>query len=316
MSLVENPIEKRLRAPFRISFFLVGMMIAWILAGAIRSALAGLAPNWITSPLSYIGTSVLFTVLVITTGRWLDSRPFSAFGIAKSRLWVHEYLVGIIIATLSSLFVFGVGLYVNLFEVVGFRPHSVQVTSWLPPLIGYLVVMLCVSYYEELVFRGYLSLNMYEGFHKKGSDTRISAIFTILLTSAFFAFVHANNPNATSLGVFNILLAGVMLGLPYFITGSLAMPIGIHFAWNFVQGPVFGLPVSGIQFPSSLFHTDFVGNPMYSGGPFGIEGGLLGTIAIGLVITGTLLFTRTYTAFFRVHPAIQTQSLQHPLNRL
>ena len=68
-----------------------------------------------------------------------------------------------------------------------------------------------------------------------------------------------------------------MFGLGYVLTGELAIPIGLHIAWNFLLGSMFGLPVSGIPAPA-LFLVVQRGPDMWTGGAYGPEGGLLGTL--------------------------------------
>lgn len=309
MNFFENPEEKRLRAPFRLSFFILGMIILWVGAGAIQSALRGLGPNWIMISISYLIVAMLSTGLVYITGKWVDYRSFGSFGLSKTRLWVNELVEGVIITSIVVLSVFGTGIMLDLFEVTGWRPGLVNPGKWISSLLGYFVMMVCVAYYEELLFRGYLTLNLFEGLQRNTLKFRAAAALTTFLISAFFAFVHANNPNATWIGVMNILLAGFMLGIPFFISGSLATPIGIHFAWNFVQGPILGLPVSGIIFPTSLIQTNSIEPFWVSGGTFGLEGGLLGTLGIVAIIVVLLIRYRFRYALTHVHPLILAQSI-------
>lgn len=309
MSILENQSENRLRAPFRICFFLVGVSIVWILSGIIQSALAGTGAQWLTTSISYVVTALLCTMLVYLSGRWVDNRPFTGFGFFRSSVWTRELIEGVALTTFVIVVIYSIGIYFNWFEITGWRPGIVRPGSWIPALIGYLIMMMSVAWYEELVFRGYLTLNLFEGFYRTPQHSRISALVTTLIISAFFALVHANNPNATWLGVLNILLAGFMLGVPYFITGSLAMPIGIHFAWNFMQGPILGIPVSGIVFRSSLIQTDAVASKLLSGGTFGLEGGLLGTLGILLILVLTLFVLRKRYPISEIHPALLTQSV-------
>ena len=73
---------------------------------------------------------------------------------------------------------------------------------------------------------------------------------------------------------------GLFFGLGYVLTGQIALPIGLHFTWNFVQGNIFGFPVSGrITHATSLFLTQESGPDLWTGGAFGPEAGLLGLLA-------------------------------------
>jgi membrane protease YdiL (CAAX protease family) len=74
-------------------------------------------------------------------------------------------------------------------------------------------------------------------------------------------------------------LIGLFLGLSYILTGDLAIPIGIHIAWNFFEGNVFGFPVSGVDSHLSLIATGQTGPIAWTGGTFGPEGVLVGILA-------------------------------------
>ena len=70
----------------------------------------------------------------------------------------------------------------------------------------------------------------------------------LLLTSVLFGAAHLANPNASWIAAIGIALeAGVMLGAAYMLTRSLWLPMGLHAAWNFTQGEIFDIPVSGTK---------------------------------------------------------------------
>jgi len=64
-------------------------------------------------------------------------------------------------------------------------------------------------------------------------------------------------------------------------TGRLWASIGFHFSWNFVQGFIFGIPVSGVFLPeSALMSTVLIGPVWLTGGAFGVEGGAVCTLVL------------------------------------
>ena len=123
---------------------------------------------------------------------------------------------------------------------------------------------------EEVLFRGILFRHL-EDFG--------GSWFALALTSALFGVAHIFNPNATFFSSFAIAVeAGVLLGGAYMLTRSLWAPIGLHAAWNFTQGQIFDVPVSGID-GTGLVEARLSGPELLSGGTFGLEAS-----AIALVI--------------------------------
>jgi membrane protease YdiL (CAAX protease family) len=109
-----------------------------------------------------------------------------------------------------------------------------------------------------------------------------------VVTSVFFGALHGLNPGASPLAFLGTTAAGVMLGLAYQSTGRLWLPWALHFAWNFAEGSLWGMPVSGLLAPS-VVRTQLHGPVLWTGGEFGPEAGLLGLLA---VILGTGVLAR------------------------
>jgi len=129
-------------------------------------------------------------------------------------------------------------------------------------------------------------INLAEGLNHHRIGKRNALLLAYGISSLVFGLLHLGNPNANWVSVLNISLAGLFLGLGMVLTGSLAIPIGLHITWNFFQGNVFGFPVSGIQAGASVIATQSVGPAWLTGGVFGPEGGLLG---LGAMLIGILL---------------------------
>lgn len=114
-----------------------------------------------------------------------------------------------------------------------------------------------------------------------------SAWPALLLIAAFFGWAHLNNDGASPVTAFGNALGGLMYGIAFFAGRNLWLPIGMHWAWNFAQGSIFGFPVSGTA-PSGLITQEVTGSTLLTGGAYGPEGGLVGMafrfVVIGLVI--------------------------------
>ena len=176
------------------------------------------------------------------------------------------------VAVGAALFAASVGIVAALgyYSVVAVNPW----TALLPPLS----MALASAYTEELLFRGVL-LRIAEEF--------LGTWIALLGSSALFALIHAANPNATLFSVLAIFLeAGILLGAAYILTRRLWLAIGIHFAWNFTQGGIFGVNVSGTSI-GGLFDSELSGPPLLSGGRFGIETSVFAVVpclAAGIVL--------------------------------
>jgi hypothetical protein len=131
---------------------------------------------------------------------------------------------------------------------------------------------------EELVFRGYPFQRLVEV---------AGPVAAVVVASALFGAAHLRNPFQSWISTLNTALVGVMLAICYLRTRALWLPLGIHFAWNFVQGYVLGLPVSGVAFPRAIFQTKISGPSWLSGGAYGPEGSIL---CLSVIAAGTVYF--------------------------
>ena len=271
------------------------LAVAWLLVRSGREigASGELDASILTgSPtLALIGSiAALMGVLlsVWLAGRFLDRRPFADFGFHLSGGWWLDLFFGMALGALLMTVIFLVELSFGWITVTGTFQTLVPGTPFALTMLIPTTLFLCIGVYEELLFRGYQLRNAAEGLNLPVVGPRNAVILAWVLSSAFFGYLHANNPNATLSSTFNVALAGVMLGLGYVLTGELAIPIGLHITWNFFQGSVFGFPVSGLGPVGATFlSTDQGGPELWTGGPFGPEAGLLGPAA--MILGGLLI---------------------------
>jgi membrane protease YdiL (CAAX protease family) len=126
---------------------------------------------------------------------------------------------------------------------------------------------------EELVFRGIL----FRWLEEWGGSW-----VALLMTSALFGAAHLMNPHASPIAAVGIALeAGVMLGAAYMLTRSLWLPMGLHAAWNFAQGEIYDIPVSGTDV-HGLIDARLSGPPLLTGNGFGLEASLIAIVVATL----------------------------------
>ncbi len=105
-----------------------------------------------------------------------------------------------------------------------------------------------------------------------------------------FAALHLANPGATPLAAATVAVAGLMFSAMYALTGRLWLPIGLHFAWNFSQGYLFGAVVSGGDLGGSVaVSTARSGSASWlTGGAFGPEASVFALVLVTVVTAGAL----------------------------
>src|SRR5215212_10286307 len=306
--------EGRLRALWRLvvqylAFRVLVSLLFNVFAVALLLAVSGgrsIVPDSPAIPLASGVAGLLGAVLTVwLAGHFLDRRPFSDFGFHLEGGWWLDLLFGMALGALLITAVFVVEVGLGWVEVVGafetFGTSGPFALSVLLPVAMYL----CVGFYEETVFRGYQLKNAAEGLNYPALGPRGAVLLAWVLSSVFFGLLHADNPSATFVSTLNIVLAGLMLGFGYVISGELAIPIGLHITWNFFQGAVYGFPVSGFgPLGATFLATQQTGPAIWTGGPFGPEAGLLAPIVMLLGISLIALWTRLRTGEISLHSPI------------
>ena len=154
--------------------------------------------------------------------------------------------------------------------------------------LSWLSLFLLVAVVEEVVFRGIL-------FRLITDKWNIAVGLTT--SSLLFGLAHLGNPGATLWAALAIALAsGWLFGMAYAYHQTIWAPIGMHWAWNYLEGGVFGCAVSGLPLDNLPLITPRISGPdILTGGAFGPEASII-CVALGIVlsIVYTVLYIKKY----------------------
>ena len=281
----------RLRTGLRLVVFLfvyVGLLILFGMLARVSYLVAiRISPD--VSPGPYL-EDVIFRGMLLAAAliasfictQLLDGLPWRAVGLWFHKSWFRDFVIGSLIGVLS------LALATLIATLGGGLRFSLSGRELLFPVLQTLVLsgvlFIIAALAEEALLRGYPLQTM----------TR-ARLFTLgaIITSVTFAALHMGNPNfRLGIPVLNLVIAGIWFAVAYWRTRSLWLPLGIHWAWNWALGSLFGLPVSGLTdiAPNPLLRGVDLGPTWLTGGDYGVEGGIAGTVAL---INSTIFVWRT-----------------------
>lgn len=222
-------------------------------------------------------SSIVFIWVLAIEGREIETLGF------YKESWLAKYASGLLIGLLMMstvvfiLYIFG---FITI-ETKSLQPVGIAALLNISIiLIGWLIQ----GATEEIVTRGWL-MNVL--------GARYNITVGLILSSVFFALIHSENPGINYVAMLNIVLVGILLGLIVINTGSLWVACGIHSAWNFAQGNIFGFQVSGNDVGvGSIVDLNLVGNEFIAGGQFGPEAGMVCSFVILVLIVIVLFLSK------------------------
>lgn len=310
-----NQAEGRLRAPLRLFVVLFAVLLFAIPLG-LFAALLGIVFEEFGPLLTALFETLSLAALVVPVIAviwFVDKRRFGDVGLTVDRSFRSDLLFGLTAGLLMATSVVLAGLLLGsgavegvLTSVEGDLFSGISVFTGLVVALGFFFVLAVL---EELLFRGYLLVNIAEGI-RIGTDDRTAVLSAVAVTAVLFGVAHAANPGASLFSTLNIVLFGLFLGCTYVFTDRLAVPIGIHTTWNYTLGPVFGLPVSGLTSSVVVFDLELGGPQLLTGGDFGPEGGLLSLLGLVVGVGFFLAWLRWGSGSLSIEEGIATPDLR------
>lgn len=247
---------------FPIVLLLIGIALlfgAAVIAGKVSHAVQHADNGWL-AVLAAILVAAIFIAFYCAFVRLVERRPAVAeFALSGS---VKELVAGVLGGLLLFSVVVGIIAVFGGYRVIGQHPASV--------LLPMLAISITSGVTEEIALRG-IFFRLVESW--------LGTWIALILSAALFGALHLKNPNATLLaGTAIALEAGIMLAALYMLTRRLWAAIGLHAAWNFAQGGIYGIAVSGFR-QDGIFIPRLTGSDLLTGGSFGAEASLPAMIA-------------------------------------
>lgn len=229
-----------------------------------------------TEKLIILFSCALSALVVVLYCRFAEGRSLFSMGFVRKDAWIH-YLKGIAVG-----FVFFSTVYLTLIATGSVTFDGLNSKASLAMLLLFFFGFVIQGAQEEILTRGYFMMSL---------STRLPAIAAILISSFTFSVLHLFNSGFGLLAFVNLVLYGVFLAVYMLKTGNIWGVCAIHSVWNFSQGNLYGMPVSGMNIMEiSLFSSSLVeGKEWLSGGAFGPEGGVITSAVSILAIVLTLL---------------------------
>jgi membrane protease YdiL (CAAX protease family) len=248
-----------------VAVFLASQLVYHPVSRGLQNIGAG--KGWL-SPLP-----VVFLLLVTWICMRLRRQPLSGVGLRLDATWLRHTLWGIAFGAAEMLAV------AALILLTGGVRFELDPTRGLAALASGIWFFTWVAVLEELLFRGFVFQRLVDG---------IGAPTALLLTSVLFTIAHWSNPgmegSTMAWATVDNGLGAILLGLAYLRTGSLALPIGIHFGWNWTQGSLLGFDVSGLAQTGWLIPHLLAKPQWLSGGAFGPEASIFSVLVDAIAV--------------------------------
>ncbi len=285
--ILDGVNQARFVPPYILSLFLAivfvqgGQQLAYLALEPISAVLSlllgflgqgGFFEIFFNFALPFLLFGFVFMILALFLWvRWVEGRPLATLGIVKKGSLV-ELVKGLAVGSL----LFSLVALLMLLSGAGFFEWG-QLT--LGPFLYILILFplwMIQGGAEELVTRAWLL---------PVSVKKTNLLIGLLTSSLLFALLHLGNPDIGILPIVNIALFGLFANLYLLRTDNVWGIIGLHAAWNFSQGNIYGFSVSGTGVDAAVLN--FIPKSEWSwltGGVFGAEASIFSSLILLLAV--------------------------------
>lgn len=269
-----------LTGPTIIGIFTDPELLAAISSGDVESSIfAGVSVAMSIMEKPWIMLISLFATAATTFAciiycRKIERRSYASMGFRKQG-WFMRYVKGYAIGTAMLL------LCALILWLMGDLDFAFAEKIPVLYLVAFFAGFVIQGMSEEVLLRGYFMVSL---------NNRCHTAIAVGISSVVFALLHLGNPGITLLALLNLTLFGVFMAVYILRTDDLLGACAIHSAWNFAQGNLVGIRVSGTaQLPTVAVMNPIGEKVLFHGGNFGLEGGLIVTFILLAAIALTLL---------------------------
>lgn len=249
-------------------------MNQWVLSQDISTVFRSLMSTLVA--FIPMGSTVAITSAFVIL---IDKRSIITLGLSYNGDSLTFVAYGAVIALMCVTVIYAFGVLSGFIRVKRSK-LSEDCVSCLPLFFGGLVDFFTAAVFEEIIFRGYVFYIMN---HQWGVQTAV--VLSSLLFSTAHLIKHQGTPIMFTVNAF---IFGLLVAICRSYTGAIWLPIGLHFGWNVVSGPIFGLPCAGRSYDRGVVVSDVSGPGWLTGGLYSLDAGLLGTFALIMATAGLL----------------------------
>jgi membrane protease YdiL (CAAX protease family) len=277
--------EHEFRAGWRLAIYLV-LFSLLASAGVLLTIVARLPLPTRTNPspsglLVQEGIGMIAALLAAVVMSLLEGRPFGVYGLPRAEAFGTRFWQGLAwgLAMITTMI-----LLIRAFGGYSFGGQALAGAAVWGYALLWVLVFLCVGFFEEFLFRGYTQYTLASGIRFWPAATMLSAVFGAL---------HRGNTGEDTVGALSTFVIAMFFCLTLRRTGNLWFAVGVHASFDWGMTFVFSVPNSGVVTPGHLLNSSFHGPAWLTGGTVGPEGSVM---AFVVMAAAAVIFSRMYPA--------------------
>lgn len=257
-----------------------GQILGGVILGMVMAdfmTLNGVDPTkFANNPQAFIGkdsdkfmmlslmATVVATFIMYLFAKFYQKRNLNSLGFISSNK-LKNYIIGALVGTIMLTAVVLINVLIG----------HISITNNIANISPIIFILFVIGW----IFQGFSEEFMCRSVLMNWLAAEKSVIFGILINSLVFSLLHFANSGFSIIPSLNLFLVGILYSLMFYISDDIFLVGAAHSFWNFVQGNVFGVQVSGNSaLANTIWKSHMNGETIMNGGAFGIEGGLICTL--------------------------------------